>query len=400
MKLDAKTAAVLGLPAGKCDVIYFDNDVTGFGLRVRLGAGGKILRTWIAQYRRAGASRRLLIGKAEVVTAEAARKAAKKALAAVALGQDPQAGKADRRSADRLTFAKAVAEFLEIKRQQLRPYSFRETNRYLTGAHFRALHHMPLDSISRQDVATCIVRIARERGSPTAAQARSKLSGFYTWAMQMGLAEANPTIGTIRPKENAPRDRVLSDDELAAVWKACGDDDYGKVVRLLILTAGRREEIGGMRWGEIDLDKGIWTLPAERSKNHRQHALPLTPTMRGIIESVPRMVSREHLFGEHSPKGFGAWNDGKAALDHRSGVRNWKLHDIRRSVATKMADIGIMPHIIEAVLNHQSGHKGGIAGVYNRSSYEREVRTALALWESRVHELVEGGERRVVSFKP
>lgn len=108
------------------------------------------------------------------------------------------------------------------------------------------------------------------------------------------------------------------------------------------------------------------------------------------------------LFGSRSRKGFGAWADGKRALDARLGdqVQPWTLHDIRRSVATKMADIGIMPHVIEAVLNHQSGHKGGIAGVYNRSSYEREVRNALALWESRVHELIEGGERRVVNFKP
>src|SRR5262249_14189725 len=183
-------------------------------------------------------------------------------------------------------------------------------------------------------------------------EVRGALSGFYSWAMQMGLAEANPIIGTKRPKTNEPRERVLDDSELAAIWRACSDDDYGRIIRLLILTGSRRAEIGDMRWSEINPEKGTWTLPAERSKNGKQLTLPVMPMMREIIDAVPRMATRDALFGRRS-KGFTAWSwkESKPALDARSGVTGWTVHDIRRSVATKMADIGVQPHIIEAALN-------------------------------------------------
>ena len=120
--------------------------------------------------------------------------------------------------------------------------------------------------------------------------------------------------------------------------------------------------------------------------------------MLDIIKDVPRMASRDHLFGARGAAGFTTWAASKAALDTRCGVGDWRTHDIRRSVATKLADIGVGPHVIEQILIHQSGHKSGIAGVYNRSSYEREVRAALALWSDHVRALVEGGERRIVNF--
>ena len=400
MKLDAKTVATLTLPAGKTDVIHFDGTMPGFGFRLRQGAGGKVLRTWVVQYRHAGATRRVLIGSAEVLTAERARAAAKEVLAKVALGQDPQAEKADHRDKDRNSLRAAVDEFLAVKQRELRPRSFTETARYLTGAYFKALHGMPLDTITRRDVAACIVRIARENGNPTAAQARGKLSSLFAWCMTMGLVEANPVIGAPQPTENKPRDRVLSDDELAAIWRACGDDEFGKIIKLLILTGARRQEIGGMRWSEIDLERGTWTLSAERSKNKRAHVSPLMPMMRDIIEGVLRMASRDQLFGERSPRGFVMWHLGKPALDQRSGVLGWVVHDIRRTVATRMCDIGVAPHVVEQILNHRSGHRVGVAGVYNKSVYANEVARALVLWESRVLELVTGTERKVVNFQP
>src|SRR5262249_24347045 len=204
--------------------------------------------------------------------------------------------------------------------------------------------------------------------------------------------------GAYTPPKNKPRERVLSDIELASIWRAAGDDAFGKILKLMILTACRREEIGGMAWGEFKADGTEWTLPAERSKNKRAHTLPVMTMMRSIIDTVPRLAGREQLFGERSPNGFTSWDAHKAELDQRSGVAGWELRDIRRSVATKMADLGIQPHIIEQILNHQSGHKAGPAGIYNRSSYQAEVRNALALWADRVHTLVEGGERKVVAF--
>ena len=229
---------------------------------------------------------------------------------------------------------------------------------------------MPVDTVSRKDVAARLLVVTREQGPIVAARTRAALSTFFAWAMQMGLAEANPVIGTIRPPEGKPRERVLSDPELTAVWHACGDDDHGKIVKLLICTGCRRQEIGGCAWPEFsDLDgpKPTWTLPANRSKNGRAHTLPLMPMALDIIKSVPKMVSRDQLFGAHSPAGFTAWAKEKRALDARSGVSNFTVHDIRRSVATKLADIGVQPHIIEQILNHVSGHRAGAAGVYNLS---------------------------------
>jgi integrase len=154
-----------------------------------------------------------------------------------------------------------------------------------------------------------------------------------------------------------------------------------------------------MQWSELDADAGTWTIPGARTKNGREHTLPLPPAAWAIIDAVPRMASRDYLFGMRGD-GFRAWADGKAELDKRLGdtVAPFVLHDIRRSVATKMADLGIAPHVIEQILNHQGGHKGGVAGIYNRSSYQREVKAALALWSDHVRALVEGGERVIVSM--
>jgi len=399
MKLTAKTVAALTLSADKSDVIHFDDTLPGFGYRLRRSTGGKVLRTWVAQYKRAGRSRRMLIGAAEKVGAEQARTKAKMILGAVALGQDPQAEKADRRGKDRNSLRAAIEEFLAAKERQLRPRSFVEVKRYLTTGYFKPLHALPLDAITRADVSARVVAIERESGSPTAARAKGALSSFFVWARRMGLCEQNPTIDTAQPREGKARDRVLTDAELTAIWKACGEDDYGRIIKLLVLTGCRRAEIGDMAWSEVDLDRGTFTIPASRSKNKRPHTLPVMPMMREIIDAVPRMATREQLFGQRS-HGFTAWHDGKPALDERSGVSAWTLHDIRRSVATKMADIGIQPHIVEQVLNHQSGHRRGVAGIYNRSSYEREVKAALAQWHDHLHTMIAGGKRKVVNFRP
>jgi integrase len=388
MKLDAKTVAALTLD-GKNDVIVFDDAMPGFGFRIRRGAENKLLRSWIVQFKRAGATRRMTLGAVEVLGAEAARAAAKKLLAKVALGEDPQADKRDRRGKDKLTLRSVIDEYLAHKK--VGKGTLRDLTRYLTGPAFRPLHGMPVDTITRRNIAARLLAITREQGSIVAARSRMALSTFFVWSMQMGITDANPVIGTIKPDEGKPRERVLSDAELKAIWKSCADDDFGRIVRLLVLLAARRQEIGGMAWSEIDLERGVWTLPAQRSKNGKAHALPLVSMALAIIHSVPKRVSRDQLFGARSKSGFTAWDKCKQELDERCRVSDWSLHDVRRSTATKMADIGIAPHIIETVLNHQSGHKAGPAGIYNRSSYEREVAAALGLWADHVWHLTSGG---------
>jgi integrase len=400
MKLTKNAIAMLGLD-GKTDAIFFDDEVPGFGIRLRLAAGGKVARNWIVQWKRSGATNRIRIGSAGVLDVKAARDQARKILGRVALGEDPSADRRDRREKDALTFRSQAAEFLAAKESELAPRSHVEATRYLTDPrYFGPLHSKPLDSIALRDVAARIVVIQRECGDPTAARARGALTSFFTWAMRMGLCSANLCVGSINPEVTA-RDRVLSPDEIARVWAACADDDYGKIVRLLILLGARREEIGGLAHSELrDLDgpAPTWTLTKERSKNGRAHTLPLMPMALAIVRSAPRMASRDQLFGERAAEGFTTWGKSKAALDRRCGVRGWVVHDIRRSVATGMGDIGIAPHVIEQILNHRSGpaRGGALALLYNKSRYDREVRPALARWEDHIRTLVDGGERKVI----
>jgi integrase len=400
MKLTAKTTAAANLPAGKTDLIHFDDAMPGFGFRMRM-SGGALRKSWVVQYRRAGATRRVLIGSAEVLNADRARAAAKEILAKVALGEDPQADKIARRAQYEHTLRAVAGDYLAARAKVVRPNTYRELVRFLTGPHFKPLHSMAIDQITRRDVSARVTKIETESGSPTAANARAVLSKMYAWALGHGLVELNPVVGSNKPENAKPRKRVLSDAELIAIWRACGDDDTGRIVKLLILTAQRRSEIGGMRWSEFDMDAGTWTLPAARAKNHREHTLPLPPIALDIIASVPHMAFRDQLFGQRAASGFTLWGEAKQELDAHLGeaVQPWTLHDLRRTAATKMADIGVQPHIIEVVLNHVSGHRRGVAGIYNHSSYEREVKHALALWSDHVRALVEGGVQKIVPLR-
>jgi integrase len=217
--------------------------------------------------------------------------------------------------------------------------------------------------------------------------------------MREGLCEANPVIGTNDPDPQTSRDRVLSDAELAAIWNNCGDDDFGRAVKLLMLTGCRRDEIGSLRWSEINLDAGTITISAARTKNGRAHTLALPGMALDIIRTISRRGDRDFIFGT-SGGGFSRWSAHTAALRQRLGeMKPWWLHDLRRSTATGMAEIGIQPHIIEAVLNHVSGHKGGVAGIYNRAAYAEPMRVALQRWADHIAGLLDGRANNVVPLR-
>jgi integrase len=399
MKLTLKNIGELRLD-GRTDLIVFDERLPGFGFRLRRSHDGKReMRTWILQTKREGRTNRMKLGSAEAgaMSADAAREKARKLLNRIADGEDPQAAKRERAAKNKRTLGALIETYLEHK--QVKPHTLMDLRRYL-NLNFKPLHAIPVDRVSRQDIAARLVAIQGESGDIVAAKARAAMSGLFVWSMQMGLVEANPVIGTRKPSEGEPRERVLSDDELCKIWLACNsDDDYSRVIRLLILLGARRQEVGGMAWPELTLDgpQPSWTLPAARSKNGKAHKLPLMPMALAIVRSVPRMATRDLLFGARAPSGLSGWARAKAALDQRCGItESWTVHDLRRSTATGMADIGIAPHIIEHILNHRSGHKSGIAGVYNRSPYERETRAALAMWEDHIRTLVDGGARKVI----
>jgi integrase len=292
MKLTSKTVARLELPRGKTDHIEFDDDMPGFGFRLRR-SGDRVLRSWVCQYRAHGRSRRVRI-PVELFGAEQARAQAKKILASVHLGHDPQGEKAAARLKHARTLRSIADEYLAAKQASLRPASLRVTTLYLAGRpYFGPLHTTTISEITRADVAARISAIARKSGTVTASRARSALNTLFAWAMGEGLCDSNPVIGTNKPADSTPRDRVLEDSELAAIWAASRDDDYGKVIKLLVLTAARRAEVAGLRWSELDLDKGLWLLPKERAKNKRALLLPLSPLALSIIESVPARVERD-----------------------------------------------------------------------------------------------------------
>ena len=208
MNLTAKTVAALTLPADKTDVIHFNSDLPGFGYRLRRGADGKARATWVAQYRNAGRTWRVLIGPAAAVSAADARAKAKKVLGAVALGEDPQGAKHDRRGRDAYTLTSVVADYPAAKQSKVRQKTLVETTRYLAGGYFRPLHAVALDTVSRKDVAASLVRIQRESGNVSAARAKAALSALYAWAMRMGLADSNPCIGAGDVSNSKPRERV------------------------------------------------------------------------------------------------------------------------------------------------------------------------------------------------
>jgi len=253
LQLTTDTIATLTSSSDRTDTFAWDAQLAGFGIRIQ---GTR--RTFIVQYRINGRTQRRTLGPTERLTLAEARKGARKLLASVALGGDPQGEKATKRAQAERTFSKIVDAYLVDKEDTHRPTSHRLAKLYLRGPYFRPLHGMGIGEISRADVATRLTAIRRAHSSHTAAAARRAISAMFVWCMEEGLVDANPVAKTRKPAEAKSRDRVLSDAELVAVWNACNSDgDYGSIVRLLILLGSRRQEIGGMRWCELDLEAGI-----------------------------------------------------------------------------------------------------------------------------------------------
>jgi integrase len=271
--------------------------------------------------------------------------------------------------------------------------------------HWRPLRERPLDSIKRADIAMRLQDLVKAHGRAAAARARTHLSALFVWAMGEGLCDANPVTGTNNPNSDAkPRTRVLKDAEIKAVWQTCiPDDDFSRIVQLLLLTGCRRDEIGALEWSEVDLDAGTITFPERRTKNGRQLALTLPAPALDILHSIPRRADRPYVFGKVG-KGFTGVSHAMARFQARmaaagNALEHWSLHDLRRSAATGMAEIGIQPHVVEAILNHVSGHKAGVAGVYNRAGYKRDIAMALAQWAEHLIAAVEGRTAKVVPFR-
>ena len=292
----------------------FDDKLSGFGLRLR--AGGK--RTWIIQYRVGAKQRRKTLGSADKIRAAQAREKARSELADVQLGGDPQAKKTEQRARAAETLGAVAARYLRRQQGRLKDRSFEQVETHLTK-HWEPLNGLSIHEITRRNVAAHLGEIAAERGPFAANRARTTLSGLFSWAMKEGLVDANPVLGTNRQADEQARDRVLSDAELVAVWNASRDDDYGRIVRLLILTGARRDEVGDMAKSEVDLGARKWSIPRERTKNGRAHEVPLSDLAIEILEPAMLREGREGrdlIFGDGAG-GFSGWSKAKVAIDER-----------------------------------------------------------------------------------
>jgi integrase len=385
MKLTTTTTKGLALPPGVHDRTFWDDELGGFEMRLREGGS----RNWVVQYDLGGKTRRVTLGPTTLLDIGAARAKAKDLLAHVRLGGDPAAEKRERHAKAAETFGAMLPRYFIVQQRAIRPSSFKQIERRLSKL-AQALHPLPLTAIDRRTISSLLSSIADSNGPTAAANCHSSLSGYFRWLVGEGLLDVNPLLHANRPKAGAPRDRILSEDELRALWASLADDDYGAIVKLLVYTGARRAEIGDLCWDEVDLDAAEIKLPAARMKNGRPHLIPLSEPALDILRKRSRN-GRERVFGD-GPRGFQNWSRGREALDAAIGGErpSWTLHDIRRLVSTTMHEqLNVAPHVVEAVLAHV-GHRSGVAGVYNLATYAHEKRRALVRWADYVDATVTG----------
>jgi integrase len=435
MKLTAKGIRGAELSAGQTDQLFWDDDIPGFGLRLR--AGGS--RNWVFQYALGAKQRRLSLGAATLESFTTVKDGDGKIIklgirdqvtqlhAKVKLGQDPAGDKTESRKRASDTFETIAKKYLATKKEGMRVGSYDQIRRHIE-TYARPLDGLQVAKIGRRDIAILIGTVKENSGAVTSNRVRSTLSDFFSWAMSEGIdgIESNPVIGTNKSEE-VSRDRVLKDHELRAIWKQAGDDHYGAIIKLLMLTGQRADEIASLQWSEItettvaerriadtirlpQFNIKVIDLTAERTKNKRPHIVPLSEPAAALIEAQPQRANsdgslREFIFGL-GQQGFSGWSRCKERLDKRieeelgEPIDHWTPHDLRRTMSTLMNDrLGVLPHVVEAILNHVGGAKGGVAGVYNKALYLRERAEALNQWADHVASIVQGGENKIIPLR-
>lgn len=363
------------------------------GLMIRVSStGGKV---WYVSTRINERARRIKIGPYPVIGLADARDKAREILRRVQLGEFVE----ETPETPLPTFGETVPQFIELWSKP-RNRTWRESQRMLHK--FASLDHRPLGEIKRSEVVCVLDQIVGQSTPISANRALSTLKKLFSWAADRGTIEVNPIAGLKPPAKAVARDRVLTDDELIACWKASESDGFPfeQYAKLMILTGQRRGEVAGMQWSELDFEKATWTIPALRAKNATQHIVPLAPLALSLLKSVPRFLGSDFVFTTTGTTPISGFRKFKDRLEVAAGTDDWRMHDIRRTVATNMAALGVQPHVIEAVLNHKSGIVSGVAAVYNRHSYGQEKREALEKWAEHVEAMTDGdrgNQREVLS---
>lgn len=379
--------SVKGLKAPQTgQLTYWDESVPGFGVRVSQGGS----KTFILMH---GAKRqRTTIGRYPVISLSDARTAAKRILAERTLTKHLPPS---------ISFEDALTQFFTSHcDQKNRQRTAQETKRLL-NRHFKpAWGRQRLADISRHSVAEIVDGLLE---TPSLANhAFTAVHTFFRWATRRGYLAHSPTEGMQLPTRPKTRERVLRNEELVALWEAadrCGT--FGQIIRLLILTGQRRGEVGALRAEFINSDETTILLPPSLTKNHRQHLFPYGKISADIFATLPKKGLLFPARGTKQERSFNGWSKGKQALDkevageeRKNALEPWTLHDLRRTFATKLAELRIAPHVIERMLNHKSGTISGVAAIYNRFQYIDEMRGAVNVWERHLHQIVRAKKTR------
>jgi integrase len=354
-------------------------------------------KAWAARYRRPdGRSAKLTIGSAADYSLAAARAAAAAARDRVDQGADP----ASRRRVSVATTGDSVAahaaQFMaKYVAQHNRKATEKSADYTFNNIVLPAWRGRSVQDIRRRDVIELVEKTASDRGPFAARKLVRTLSKFFGWLLTRDVIEASPCPGVaaILPRQPKARERILSDLELAQLLKAADTDHPSdRAVWILALTGARRTEVGGMLWSELDPELRTWTIPAERSKNHRAHVVPLSAQAWEIIDAQRRIEGCDFVLTTSGQRPINGWHKTKKRLSAEAGLveQAWRIHDIRRSVASSLQRLKVRTEVIERVLNHRSGTFKGIIGVYQVDPLELEVRMALQKWADFVEELVAG----------
>jgi integrase len=388
------SVAVLRLkPPSKGQVDYFDKGYPGLALRLSYGGA----KSFVFFFRLHGKQKRMTLGRWPGMDLASARQAWQDARLLVGKGENP----ARARPAAADAFNVVAEEWL--KRDQAHHRTYADVRGIIKRYPLPAWGNRPITGITRRDVIELIDTVVDLGRLTMAHRLHSVLHRLFRWCVGRGILDTNPMTDLPRQGRMVKRDRVLTDSELRIVWQATNNLDWpaGPLYRLLILTGARREEIGALRWSEIDGD--MIRLGAGRTKNAEPRTIPLSPQALALIRSFPRVG--EFVFAAGKFVNGGSWSRVKAALDAAAADLNggqplahWRTHDLRRAVATGLQKLGIGLQTIEAVLGHISGSRSGIVGIYQRHSFDAEKRVALKAWGHHVDSLRRNTTDNIVSL--
>jgi integrase len=393
MKLTQRRIDDLECPAGKKDALVFDGEQRGLGVRVT-ARGGK---SYVAQYTFAGSKRRVPLGSCSAISLAAAREAVRAILGDAARGVDTAAERKEARlkaAADGLTLADLIDQWDKLHLSAKRA----NYSRAATGSLRRSFaHHLdkPAAAVDRSAVVRVLDGLSKDDKIAMAGALARHGSALYGWAIRRGTLSGNP-FERVPVAPTVRRERVVSDDEINRIWAGTeGPGAFNGIVRMLMLTGQRREEVARMKWDEITPDLSVWTIPTSRAKNGIAHVVPLSPQAQTVLRAAPRINRGSNddspdLVFPGEPGVFSGWSKSKARLDGRIGVNGWTLHDLRRTTATGLQKLGVRLEVTESVLNHVSGSRAGVTGIYQRHDWAEEKRAALNAWGEHIAVIVEG----------